>query len=147
MADGVKAKGDGVVLTIDSVIIGQVTDLSGPNPTVDTVESTTHDSAAVSHSAVTGVIAREFLAGLLDGGELTFTVAYDPNPEYASHLKLTDLLGNFTPKDCKVEWNTIDLADWEFQGIVTGVSPSAPLGDLRTADVTVKVTGAFDSLP
>ncbi len=140
-----KEKGDGVILTVDSVTIGQVTDLSGPSPTVDTVESTTHDSSLVNHSGVEGVIAREFLAGLFDGGELTISIAYDPT--LASHIKLMDLVGDVDAHTCIIKWNATAAGDWQFEAHVTGFTPTAPLGDLRTADITLKVTGVMDSLP
>jgi hypothetical protein len=118
--------------------VGQVKDISGPNISRGTIDVTDHDSADGY---------REFLPGLADGGEVSFTIGWDPNEAIHQQIGGTGLLGDFEEDGCnmpawQLELNTCTgTAIWTFDGFLTGFSPGAPVEGELTADVGVKVNG------
>lgn len=121
--------GHGTVLTGGtSGIIGEITNISGPNESVDSVDVTSFDSANTS---------QDFIPGLIDGGEITFTVIYDGTAAGTADALQTAFLG---PEE---EWEIVypdgssDTAD----GSVTALGKQIPNGDKITQDVTIKFTG------
>jgi len=121
--------------------IGQVKDISGPSISRDTFEVTDRD--------VTGNY-KEFWGGYSDGGDLTFTINWDPlNDATHGTASGTALITNFTETDmcsAKSAWQVqMDLcggtATWTFDGIMSTFEMSSPENDVLTADVTVKVSG------
>lgn len=79
--------------------------------------------------------AKTFIeADLVDWGEATFSIAFDP--------------GEMPPIYAPPETITITFPDattWAFSGFVTGYEPTVPMEDKMTADLTVKVTGRVDN--
>jgi predicted secreted protein len=119
--------------------VAQVKDITGPNMSRETIDVTNHQSPAGF---------AEFLASIQDGGEVTFTVEYDPGD--ATHDQDTGLLalmGETTRRNWRlifpVESSTPgEYEGYEFEAILTGFSPSAPVKGSLTADITLKVAGA-----
>lgn len=106
--------------------------LSGPNLQAETIDVTTHDSA----SAV-----REFVAGLIDAGEISGVMVYDPN--VASQQQYwTDLLARTTQAYTIVFPHTGGIETVAFNAMVTGFGPieAQPDGAV-TAPFTLKVSG------
>lgn len=86
---------------------------------------------------------REFLSGLKDPGEVTFTINYVPTE--GTHDAQTGLLAELsggTTRNYKVVWPDISNTTWSFAALVTGFTPSAPADGALTADVTLKISGA-----
>ena len=119
--------------------IGQVQDISGPSISRGTVDVSDHDSASGY---------REYLPGLADGGDLTFTIGWDPAT--TPHKQAASgLIGNFELDGCTMTtWEyTLNLcagtgtAIWTFTGFLTAFAPSAPVEGQNTAAVTVKISG------
>lgn len=132
--------GYGTLLQIDDgagnyTTVAEVKDITGPGYEADTIEATNHSSSGAW---------REWLSGLLDGGEVTFDVNYLPgnatHDESASGL--FGLLLNRTRRNFRLVWPVTPTERVTFLGIVTGFEPSAPVDDVLTASVTVKVTGS-----
>lgn len=104
-----------------------VKDFTPPNPTKETYDATDYDSG--TH--------RKFVSGLIDGGEVTFTMNFN----YTQYAQVkSDLL-----EDEVIYYRSI-LPDTPstyitFKGFVTNISGTVPVDDLVTADVTIKVTG------
>jgi predicted secreted protein len=114
--------------------IAEVMSISGPGLTSDTIDVTSHSS--------TGGF-REFIMGLSDGGEVTFTINY--NPTQATHNATTGLLRDYinrTRRNFKIVFPDGSSTTWSFTGVVTGFSMSAPTDAQLSADVTIKVSGA-----
>ena len=114
--------------------IAEVKSIDGPGLTADTLETTTHSSTGAW---------KEFITGLLDGGELSFDINFVPTS--AGHDAETGLLKAFTSRQrtgFKLVFPDEDATTWAFDGLVTGFSVSAPTDDFLGASVTVKVTGA-----
>jgi len=113
--------------------VAQISSLSGPNLQAETIDVTTHDSP----SAI-----REFVSGLIDPGEFTLGLVFDPN--VATHLALyTDLVARTTTMSFALHFPTLLAMSWGFEGQVTGFGPieSQPDGAV-TSTVTIKLSGA-----
>lgn len=69
-----KYTGTGVALAIEIAsvytVVAQVRDIAGPNQSSDVIETTSRDNAN---------LYKTYLAGLRDGGEVTFDLVYDPD--------------------------------------------------------------------
>lgn len=115
--------------------IAQVRDINGPAVSVDAIDA--------SHS---GSGWKKYLPGLIDGGEVTFDIAYDP--DLATH-SATAAPGlpyyqiQRSVKTYKVLFPDTTPASASFSAFVTKFTPKAPYAGLLTADVTLKLTGAI----
>tara|TARA_Y100000361_G_scaffold37821_1_gene32377 strand:- start:12808 stop:13236 length:429 start_codon:yes stop_codon:yes gene_type:complete len=124
----------GVDSTYDS--LGSITDLSPPSVTKDTIEVTSHGDSGI----------RKYIGGLVDFGEVSITVNYDPDD--TAHTNFRTLAE--TPNDVADATNTgfkITYADTgatvlTFNGIVTGFEQEAPIDGQLSATITIKVSGA-----
>lgn len=115
--------------------VAQVRDINGPNMSRDTVEVTSRDSTGQ---------AKEYLAGLLENGEVTFDLVYDPDG--ATHSAsaaggLITLLAAGTLNNFRVSFADSTATTATFAGLVTGFQPTMPLNGAQTASVTIKISG------
>ena len=108
----------------------QVRSISGPGVSGNDVDTTTMDSSSNY---------RTFVSGLLDPGELTFSLAYDSTA--ASHALLAHLMGERHTGLFKVAAGSSSGTLTSFYGHIKGMSREIPMDDLITCDVTVKVSG------
>ena len=110
--------------------IPEILSISGPNPQVDSIDVTNHDSANSF---------REFKAGLRESGELSFEINYQPS--LAAHKAVLGALGT------QEQWILLfpggGTEKFTSQGWVSGFDVSAPIDAQLTASVTVKLTGAL----
>ena len=117
--------------------VGQVKDTS-ISISRGTVDVTDHDSASGY---------REYLPGVADAGDLSFTIGFDPTD--ADHIQGagTGLMGDLEQDGCTMaawEWQLNSCSGTHkltFDGFVSGFTITAPVEGENTADVTVKVTG------
>lgn len=113
--------------------IANVYDIRGPELELRTAEVTSHSS--------TGGWA-EYVGTILDGGQVTFDIGYDPAD--STHDATTGLINdmeNRTSRNFKVVFPDTGNTEWSFTALVTGFAPDAPVdGELR-ASVTLKITG------
>lgn len=110
--------------------IASVRSISGPGVSANDIDTTTLDSSSNY---------RTFAAGLLDPGELTFSLVYDPTA--ATHKRLARYMKNRISANWKVcETSTAGTVQ-SFSGYVKGMSREIPMDDVITCDVTVKVSG------
>jgi len=117
------------------VPIAKVRDVKGPGLKLDTEEVTTYDSNGW----------KEYEGTLIDGGEVSFELEYDPS--LATHSGQTNnanglaaMLIARAPRDFKVTFP--DAAEVTFTALVTEFEPEAPVGGTRKASVKMQVTGA-----
>lgn len=114
-------------LSWDSVVIGQVRDISGPAMVEEAVDVTTRESSD-----------REYKPGLRDGGELTFDVIYDP--DLATHNTLQNSLLNGTVGVAELQ--TADVANlydgFRFLAMVSAMTPEMPLDGALGANITLR---------
>jgi len=109
--------------------VAEVDDINGPTDTFDIIEATSHDSPNSR---------KEFIAGLLDGGELSFDIHFVPTNQ--THIDLQSVHDNRQTRN----WQLIfpDSSTFAFAGLIPGFEVQAPAdGELLTASVTIKVTG------
>lgn len=114
------------------VKIAQVRSISGPDYSADNPECTTLDSTSR---------VREFAAGLIDPGELTFEIIYDASD--TTHKALVDLMSKQVKSLFEVVYPTT-TQDENFVGFVSGLGIERPLDDVITASVSIKITGSTD---
>lgn len=124
----------GTLLKRGATTIAQVMDISGPGLSLDTEDVTSHDSTG-GWEEVVGTILRS--------GEISFTIAYDPNA--ATHKNaagglLADLAARAAQTYSLVFPSTAAVT-WTFSALITGFEPSAPVGGALTAAVKMKITG------
>ena len=123
--------GNGTTFTWDSDVIGQVQSLSGPSVSVATIDTT--DIAGT---------AKTFIAGMVDGGEVSLEVSYDPDSTDAEyHTAMTADLESGTAKTWTITWS--DGSTVSASGIITSFSASASIDDKVTASFAIKVSGAL----
>lgn len=123
-ADLLKGNGDGPPETFTSLGV-EVTSITPPGMSRDSVE-VTHMSSPDT--------AREFIGGLIDGGEFSIEINFIPA---ASDVVFTAL------QAARASWQILfnnDIA-WTFEAFCTNYSPSNPFDDKMTASVTFKVSG------
>lgn len=121
--------GDGAAPEVFTTI-AEVKDITGPGFEASTNEATNHSSAGA---------VREWLAGMLDAGEVSFDLNFLPN--HATQDETTGLLSEFLSRSVSNYQLIFPNGQINFKALVTGFEPSAPVDDVLTASVTLKVTG------
>lgn len=111
--------------------VSEIKDISGPGESLDMVDSTTHTSPNAT---------REFLPGLLDPGEVSFSIAYDPE-DTTGQAFLKDSLRNRTERTFRIVSKTTNNAFRKFKGFVMQFEPKDPVEGIIEADFAIKVTG------
>lgn len=111
--------------------IAEVLDIAGPSLEIGTEEVTSHDSAGI----------REFVATLLDYGEITFDVNWYAGATQTS-LR-TDAI-NKTKRNFQLDFANVGASDdvASFAGIITNFSFESPVEGVHKASVTIKISGA-----
>jgi len=113
--------------------IAEVSSISGPGLSLDTIDVTHHSSTAGW---------REFVGGLLDAGEVSFDINYTPTD--ATHDASTGLIKDMvdrTVRNFQLVFPDTGNTTWSFSALVTGFEPSEPIDDKLAASVTLKLTG------
>lgn len=113
--------------------VAMVTQIGLPNPQQSDVEATHMESPSRQ---------REYIAGLIDNGEITFTVNFDAGS--ASDTLISEAQTSGEVRDCMVSVPTFGgtAQEFSFPGIVKGYEKSVPLDDRQTATITIRVAGA-----
>ncbi len=118
----------GTLLKRGATTLAEVTNLSGPGLSLDPLEMTSHDSGG----------DREFIGGLLDGGEVTAEINFMPGN--ATHKQvIADMKARTV-----TTWSVVfpDTSTWSFSAFPTAFEPSAPVDGKLAASITLKVTGS-----
>jgi predicted secreted protein len=126
-------QGDGGTPTESFTTVAQVSNISGPGLSMDALDVTHHSSTAGW---------REFIGGLMDGGEVTVDIFYDPVA--GTHDGSTGLIKDMedrTVRNFQLVFPDAGTTTWSFAALVTGFEPSAPIDGSLTASVTLKLSG------
>ncbi len=137
-AQGTKvALGDDILsMTPVYTEIVEILSISGPTMTRDQIDVTAQDSANQT---------RVFINGLLDPGELTFSINYDPDT--ATHGNTTGLLNVFdtgAKRAYRITFTDPGPTLWTFDAIVNGFEVQAPVDAQLTADITLRISGQIN---
>ena len=117
----------------DFTPIEEVVNITGPGLSTDPIDMT--------HQGSPGK-CKEFIAGLKDGGEVTFDLNYIPTA--VTHNATAGLINdweNGTKRNFQLVFPDIGNTTWAVTALVTGFEPSAPVEDKLAASVTLKVSG------
>lgn len=112
------------------VTVGEITDITPPAITKDVIETTNHSSGVKS-----------YLGGLVDFGECSITVNYDPDG--TAHTGVRDLAKTANDDgdtQFVIEYSDAGSSTETFNGIVTGFTQETPIDDKLSATFTIKVT-------
>lgn len=120
----------GAILTWNGERLLELESITGPSYAVDTIDVTSHDSE-------NGF--REFVAGLGDGGDITFEGNLLPGDDEGQMNFLRDL-GAKEEREVTVS-SPDDGIVFTCQGIATGWTPSFPHDGKLGFSATIKVTG------
>lgn len=115
--------------------IAEVTNISGPGRSLETIDATHMESTDAY---------REYLPSLKDGGELNFDLNYLPAD--ANQLGLSEDMENRIRRNFRIVWTDVANSTDQFSGYVTSFEPSAQIDDKLSASCTIKVTGAIQRL-
>jgi predicted secreted protein len=124
-------QGDGATPEVFTPI-ANITNISLPAPAVDTYDVTSHDSPTRY---------REFVNGLIDAGEVSCDINYDPEEHdtIMSGIAASEV-GNF-----RITFPS--GAQWAFAAVITGFEASVPIDDKMSGSLTFKVSGAVTATP
>ena len=127
--------GHGVLFKIENdaspqvlTVIGEITSVTPPNRSRDTVDAT-HSQSPEKW--------REFIAGLKDGGEASAELNFVPGS--VGDLLLNAQFDSDDPSVCEIGFP--DGSTFSFNGFLTGDEIGVPIDDKMTKTVTFKVTG------
>lgn len=124
-------RGNGATPTEAFTAMANVTSVTSPERTRDTIDVTAHDSPDGW---------REFVGSLKDGGEVSLEINYDPSND--TH-DLDDDFDDKTPRSYRVVIlpGDPDEHTWDFKAILTQLSEEFPHDDKMSRTMTVKVSG------
>ena len=113
--------------------VANVTNISGPGLTLETIDVTNHSSASNW---------REFIGGLKDGGEINIDISYEPAG--TTHKNTAGGLLYFLTTRAIAYFSLTfpNATAWSFTALVASFTPGLGVGDALTASVTLKITGA-----
>lgn len=124
-------RGNGATPTEVFTTVANVTNISGPQRSRETIDVTAHDSPD-------GWM--EFLGGLKDGGEISLDINYDPGN--ATH-DLDDDFDDVEPRNYQVVIlpGTEDEHTWSISAVMTGLEDEFPYDGKMERSMTLKVSG------
>lgn len=120
----------GTKLFIGLNSIAELSSVSGLELSADTIETTNLDSGGW----------RQFIQGVKDGGEVSISGYFNPG-DTNGQKAIYDAFGTGTVTAFKIAFPSTLGAEWQFSGIVTGVTTGAEMEDTVTFEATLKVTG------
>lgn len=116
------------------VPIAEITSITGPNKSRNTIDVTSFDS-------VDGY--KEFIGGLRDGGEFNFTMNFTE----AGYILINDDFEDDTLQKYRVTLPNTEGTVLEFDGLVTALPLDVPLDDKISCSVTIKISGQTELNP
>lgn len=133
-------KGTGVGSPEDFITILGIKSIDGPS-----ISRETHDTTTMLSTGGW----REFIGGLKDGGEVSFSANWLPRDDTQGQGE-GGLMAEFDKESCESRgsWRILVPACpgepevyLDFQGILTGQNVSIPMDDLMSFEGTIKVSG------
>ena len=123
--------GYGTVLNWDGEDIAEVSNISGPSLSIDTIDATHYTSPSQF---------KEFIAGFGDGGEITFECNFIGSDTLGQQAFITDAYAK-SVKEVIITLSSPIIATWTFDGVVTGLDFAQPMDNKLSFTATIKVSG------
>lgn len=123
--------GYGTKLAIDGNYIGEIISITPPNVSVDSIDVTTMDSTDSY---------RDFIPGLIDGGEVGFECKFYPGDE-DGQIAVKNAIDAKTINTYVIEFPSPVGATWTFSAFPTAFEGDIPLDDAIGLSVSLKITG------
>lgn len=120
-------RGDGAEPEVFTAI-ANATNITAPGLARNTIDVSAHDSPNKY---------MEFVGGMIDPGEVSIDVNYDPT----SHDMLVADLEDEDPRNYQLVFPDPAATTWSFAAVLTGFEATAPYDDKLTATLTYKVSG------
>lgn len=122
----------GTTFKWNGAAVAALSAINGIEITADTVEVTTLDSA-------NGY--KEYIAGMLDAGEVSLEGYFEPTDTTGQHTMMTDM-NSRTLRECIITFPASTGTTWTFNGIITTLKiGDAPVDGAIPFAATIKVTG------
>jgi predicted secreted protein len=131
---GTKLKiGDGATPTENFTTVTEVASIGGPNLEQEIIDVSNHDTPGGW---------REKIGGLLNAGQVTFTINYNPvDPTHDAGTGLISDLVNRIKRNFELVFPDAGATKWSFTALVAAFSASEPIDDKVSADITLELTG------
>jgi len=110
------------------VLQAEITSISGPGMTRDTIDVTSLDS--------TGGY-REFITGFRNAGTVTLSM----NFTRSAYEQMLNDFDSDTVQNYQIDLPDVENTSLDFEGLVTELPLSIPADDKITAEVTIQITG------
>lgn len=126
--------GDGATPTEGFTTIAELRKVSGPKLKLETIDVTVHNTAEPW---------RQFIGGLLDGGEVTLDLNFIPTDgthNYSAGL-LSDMV-NRVQRNFQIEFPDSGNTTWTFTALVTAFDMNSEPSSVLQATVTLKLSGS-----
>lgn len=120
-------RGDGAEPEVFTAI-ANATNITAPGLARNTIDVSAHDSPNKY---------MEFVGGMIDPGEVSIDVNYDPT----EHDTLVADLEDEDPRNYELVFPDTANTTWSFAAVLTGFEATAPYDDKLTATLTYKVSG------
>lgn len=120
-------RGDGAEPEVFTAI-ANATNITAPGLARNTIDVSAHDSPNKY---------MEFVGGMIDPGEVSIDVNYDPT----AHDMLVADLEDEDPRNYQLVFPDTTGTTWSFAAVLTGFEATAPYDDKLTATLTYKVSG------
>ena len=113
--------------------IAEVQNISGPSLSLEMIDVTNHSSTAGW---------KERIGGLLDGGEVTFDINFQPTTSTHSYSAgLVKDMVNRTKRNFKIVFPDGSSTTWTFSAFVSKFQSKAPVNGQLSASVSLMITG------
>lgn len=122
----------GTVLSRDGNDVAELTNISGPSISLETIDATSHGSDDTY---------REFIAGLRDGGDITIEGNFIPSDTDGQVGLLTDLNAGTVQSFVITFPAAASSTTWTFSAIVTAFETTAPFEGKLGFTATLKISG------
>jgi predicted secreted protein len=125
--------GDGAV-SESFTTIAELRKIGGPKLKLETIDVTVHNTTEPW---------RQFIGGLLDGGEVTVDLNFIPSD--STHNPTTGLLAdmiNRVQRNFQMVFPDAGLTTWAFTALVIGFDMSSEPSSVLMATVTLKISGS-----
>ena len=113
--------------------VSDVMRIGGPNVSAATIDTTS-----------LGSVHRTFLGGIIDSGEMSFDICYDPR----DNTTIEDLFDDSATAipaatTCVITFGDTPASTWTFSAVLTGFDLGVEMDDKVTASISMKVTGSI----